>query len=87
MIEIKVFKLYLNTMESICICIPDQSICNCICIWKIVTGFMKTSPNHTRTEIHLLPNIKATLWHCPDVPSTWLKMAKSSFTEGFLQTL
>ena len=35
----------------------------------------------------LLPNIKATLQHCPDVPSTWLKMAKSAFTEGFLPTL
>ena len=26
-----------------------------------VTGFVKTDPNRTRTEIHLLPNIKAGL--------------------------
>ena len=34
-----------------------------------------------------LPNIKAALLHYPDVPSTWLKMAKSAFTEGLLPTL
>ena len=27
----------------------------------IVTGFMKTDPYHTKSEIHLFPNIKATL--------------------------
>ena len=26
-----------------------------------VTGFVKTNPNRTRTEIHFLPNIKAGL--------------------------
>ena len=53
----------------------------------IVTGFMKTGPNRTRTEIHFIAYIKVTLEHCPDVPSTWLKMAKSAFKEGFLPTL
>ena len=43
---------------------------------------MKTGPNHTRTEIHFIAyNAKAiyTLAHCPDVPSTWLKIAQVCF--------
>ena len=48
-----------------------------------VTVFLKTDPNRTRAEIRTFYILK----HYPDITSTWLKMAKSAFTEGFLPTL
>ena len=41
-------------------------------VYSYVTGFAKAVPDHTRTEIHLLLNIKATLLHYLEKLCTWL---------------
>ena len=57
-----------------------QSVRGKVCHIYFVTGFVKTDPNCTRTEIHfiaehlaiLLLDIKPLLLHYPETPNTWL---------------
>ena len=51
-----------------------------------VTGYVKTDPNRTRTEIHLTLKLHSSTTQTY-VPNIRLKMAKSAFTEGLLPTL
>ena len=50
-----------------------------------VSGFTKTFPKSTRTEIHFITTqvVKATLMHYK--LRIWLWMARSAFTDGLLQ--
>ena len=62
-------------------------LCDWICKNRMFRLYV-TDLNITRTEIQFIANLtlmKATLVYHPDMPSIWLQIARSTFTDSFYQ--